>query len=148
MKKHWIWPILWAAVIAITSNAFIGSRSFTASASQAIGVSKQSFDSFWDAWWWLFVKGYHFGEFALLFLFLRRALHKASSLPYSAAAGWALGISALYAATDEFHQSFISYRGGRVSDVMIDCGGIAFAALVSWWLYARAQSRNSTGNNS
>ena len=35
----------------------------------------------------------------------------------------------LYAASDEWHQTFVPQRGGVFSDVLIDCGGIAIAAF-------------------
>lgn len=131
-------PLLWIASIAYTSNRWISSKSFTASASEAVGVKLADFNRFWDVWWWLFVKGYHFGEFALLFWLTRRCLDKGFGLPRSAATGWAVAASAIYAAVDEFHQTFIAYRGGKVSDVLIDCSGAIFASLVSWALLARA----------
>lgn len=141
---RWVKPLGWAAIIAITSNAFIGTKSFSAAAGKAVGISSQSFESFWETWWWLFVKGYHFLEFALLFWLLLKALRTGGQI-YPSAAGWALGASAMYAALDEFHQSFISYRGGRVSDVVIDCAGIATAALISWGIraYKAKRSKNS-----
>ncbi|NIK13307.1 VanZ family protein [Alkalibacillus almallahensis] len=35
----------------------------------------------------------------------------------------ALGVSVLYAASDEYHQTFIDGRAGQVSDVLIDSAG-------------------------
>jgi len=133
------------AAIAYTSNRWISSKDFTASAGQAMGVRLADFDRFWDVWWWLFVKGYHFGEFALLFWLTRRALDSGMRLPRSAAAGWAVAVASMYGAVDEFHQTFIASRGGRVSDVLIDCSGVIFAALVSWMLLARADQIRTRG---
>lgn len=36
---------------------------------------------------------------------------------------WAMVITALYAASDEFHQTFVDSRQGSVLDVLIDCAG-------------------------
>ncbi|WP_411953970.1 VanZ family protein [Alkalibacillus sp. S2W] len=36
----------------------------------------------------------------------------------------ALGVSILYAASDEYHQTFIDGRAGQVSDVLIDSAGV------------------------
>lgn len=45
------------------------------------------------------------------------------------AALWAFIISALYGASDEFHQSFVPGRSARVTDVLIDAAGAAVAIL-------------------
>lgn len=51
-------------------------------------------------------------------------------------------ISILYAATDEFHQTFVHGRHGSPVDVVIDTVGIAAAALLSR-RQARARSTAS-----
>src|SRR5204863_7440178 len=61
-------------------------------------------------------KSAHLTEYAVLAALLYRALVKR----------WiviAFVISALYAALDEFHQSFVASRTGTAYDVMIDCAG-------------------------
>jgi VanZ family protein len=59
---------------------------------------------------------------ALLWRALRDALRSTSSFP---AALIAFGISALFAMSDEFHQSFVPTRTSSENDVMIDiCGAI------------------------
>jgi len=87
----------------------------------------------------------HLSEYAVLALLLWRALHWGRR---NGAAGWrwqepglALALAALYAASDEFHQSFVPSRQASIWDVMLDsCGaGLALAALgggwqaSSWW---------------
>lgn len=46
----------------------------------------------------------------------------------------ALGISALYAISDEFHQTFIPGRSGEVRDVLIDSSGALIGILLIWLL--------------
>lgn len=123
------------------SNAWISSKSFTRGASQAIQVTQVAFDRFWDSWWWVFVKGFHFGEFALLFWLLQARLPKAFPLTNRESVSWSLAIAAIFAAVDEFHQSFISFRGGRVSDVMIDIGGAVFAMMAILWRNSRVEAK-------
>ena len=56
----------------------------------------------------------------------------------------ALGITAAYAATDEFHQLFVPGRAGRVTDVLIDSAG-AFLALLAIHIilyYHKSEIRN------
>ena len=42
----------------------------------------------------------------------------------------AFGIGAFYAATDEFHQLFVSGRGAQITDVFIDSCGVALGVLL------------------
>jgi VanZ family protein len=53
----------------------------------------------------------------------------------------AVAISVLYAAGDEWHQSFVEGRDSDPVDFLIDCCGIAFAAVVSVRSGPRAASR-------
>lgn len=69
----------------------------------------------------------HLTEYAVLAGFLYRALrqHRGQAMR---AVITAFFIAAIYAALDEFHQSFIASRTASVWDVMIDCLG-AFVGL-------------------
>ena len=125
--------MIWAVAITAMSNAFISATAFKGAVGKSLPVpnGRQWFDSFWNDYWWVFVKGFHFLEFGLLFYLLWRAF------PTRWSFGRALGLSMLlagaFAMLDEFHQSFISYRGGRWTDVLIDWAGIATCALVVAW---------------
>lgn len=60
--------------------------------------------------------------------------------------GTAAGATAVYAATDEFHQLFVAGRSGRFSDVCIDSAGavvgvIVFALFVRIVQHVRAHRR-------
>jgi VanZ family protein len=78
----------------------------------------------------------HLTEYALLALLLWRALRKPpapGAPPWQwSRAGWALALVALYAATDEFHQTFVPSRGGSVWDVLLDTLGGVGGLLVVW----------------
>ena len=52
----------------------------------------------------------------------------------------AVAIALVYAATDEFHQTFVSGRHGTPVDVLIDSIGIAIAAALAARSYARRRS--------
>ena len=52
-------------------------------------------------------------------------------------AGWALGVIFLYAASDEFHQSFVPGRTALCSDVLIDTAGGATAVFLLWLVPVR-----------
>src|SRR5436190_12659513 len=74
----------------------------------------------------------HLTEYAILAALFYRALrlHRARVL------GAAFVFAGLYAALDEFHQSFVASRTGAASDVMIDCAG-AMIGLVIYRLINR-----------
>ena len=69
----------------------------------------------------------HFGEYALLTFLWWRALR--TRMEPGRAALIALAVSSLYAATDEFHQTFVEGRSGHPVDWLIDTAGAATAAL-------------------
>lgn len=76
-------------------------------------------------------KAGHVSEYAVLSLLLWWALR-----PWKLRRDLllALGLTAFYAATDEFHQMFVPSRGASVWDVLIDTGGAAAAmGLVRAW---------------
>lgn len=63
-------------------------------------------------------------------------VHAGRAFPFTALTAFAF--SALYAASDEFHQLFVPGRAGLLSDVGIDsCGAAVGAALAALAAYAR-----------
>ena len=74
----------------------------------------------------------HFLEYTLLAFLLWRALRSAGSVRRPALV--ALAIASLYAATDEWHQSFVHGRHASAVDWGIDTAG---AALAAWQLHSR-----------
>jgi VanZ family protein len=74
----------------------------------------------------------HLTEYAILALLLWRAISQSTNLPSSPRVRQTLLIVCLYAATDEFHQSFVPTRTSLVSDVFIDTAGGAIGLLAIW----------------
>jgi VanZ family protein len=78
----------------------------------------------------------HVGEYAVLALLLWRAMRKpvAPGAPRRqwSSAGLVFALVALYAASDEFHQSFIPSRQGSAWDVLLDSLGGALGLLGLW----------------
>lgn len=70
-------------------------------------------------------KGAHMAEYAVLFFLYHRALRLEGAKRPGLCA---LGLCALYAATDEFHQGFVAGRGPSMIDVGIDSLG----AGITW----------------
>jgi VanZ family protein len=46
--------------------------------------------------------------------------------------GWAWSLTVLYAASDEFHQTFVPGRHGWYGDLVVDATGALLAALALW----------------
>ena len=79
-------------------------------------------------------KGSHLAEYAIFAALLWRAIHYGrkvrAGLRFEAVL--VFFVAMLYAAGDEFHQSFIKSRGSSAGDVMIDGGGILLGILAFW----------------
>lgn len=86
-------------------------------------------------------KGAHVMEYALLMLLAVRfvsALFPRLSFQHILLGAGTFSI--LYGASDEWHQSFVPYRGARLSDVLIDGLGILLmtgALLFVWYFYQK-----------
>jgi VanZ family protein len=72
----------------------------------------------------------HFTEYAVLALLLWRALRGGfGAVAKGMIAAAVFLITAAFAASDEFHQSFVATRTASAHDVMIDCIGALVAVL-------------------
>ncbi len=77
----------------------------------------------------------HMGEYALLAALLWRARRKPTLIGgkwIRSDAIFAIGIAALYAMTDELHQSFVPSRQGSPWDVLLDTLGATLGILAIW----------------
>jgi VanZ family protein len=90
--------------------------------------AKQDIPAF-GTWDLLVKKGAHFSAYAALYAFALRATRN----PWIA-----LALAIVYAASDEYHQSFVMGRNGTVMDVLIDSVGALTAHLTRrWWQETR-----------
>jgi len=80
-------------------------------------------------------KAAHFTEYAVLATLWFRALTRGSGVPFRRAILTAFIISAVYAASDEFHQYFVPSRTASVYDAMLDASGAAAACLFLHVMY-------------
>jgi VanZ family protein len=107
--RAWLPVLVWAAIIfALSSVPDLGT-----------GLGD------WDL---VLRKIAHAAEFAVLGALLVRATGRAGS---------AFAIGALYAISDEVHQSFVPGRLGSPLDVAVDAAGVAVGVLV--WQSVRAR---------
>ncbi len=122
--------LLWAASIFATSSTVITPQAFFTWFRANVfddPASFRRFQLFWGASWLFIVKGWHVTEFAILMVLATMAIDAFSGHRKIRNLIIAAALCVLYAASDEWHQTFVPKRGGIFSDVLIDCGGIAIA---------------------
>jgi VanZ family protein len=134
--KYWLPVALWMALIFSASSDALSSRR----TSRIIGPFLR----------WLILgvsdatvyrvqytvrKAAHMGEYAVLAVLVWRAARQPrrdEDCPWDwKPAGLALGVSVLYAVTDEWHQMFVPSREGRFGDVIFDAAGAALGLLAA-----------------
>jgi VanZ family protein len=103
MRSRWLAVLVWAAVIFGFSSI--------PSLSTHLGT--------WDL---ILRKAAHLTEYAILAVLIRRA---------AGSSAWAFGLAVAYAASDEFHQTFVRGRHGSPIDVGIDAIGVTIG-LMAW----------------
>ena len=81
-------------------------------------------------------KAAHVTEYAILGLLLYRAF-RGGRIPFRHRdAALTLLLGALYAASDEYHQSFVPGRWATPEDAMIDTAGVTLGLALSLWRHA------------
>jgi hypothetical protein len=94
----------------------------------------------------LFVrKAAHVTEYAILAALLLRALQGGEARQVLRSVVAALLLAAIYAALDEFHQSFVVSRTASPIDVMIDICGAIFGLTV-YWLFSQRTAFATSGH--
>ena len=143
--KFWLPPLAWMVVIFTGSS---DSKSYQHSSLLVEPFLHWLFPNLSqahvEAIHHLFRKCAHLTEYAVLALLLWRAMRrpvKNDSRPWNwPEARLALLLVMFYAATDEFHQSFVPTRTPLVTDVLIDTTGGA-AGLFALWICGRWRKR-------
>lgn len=87
-------------------------------------------------------KGAHITEYTILTLFAFRAFRFGRPCFQNYMAYVPLILCILYAASDEFHQSFYSQRGAAIGDVFIDSYGVLFGTFIALWAMCRRLDRS------
>ncbi|MCA9098146.1 MAG: VanZ family protein [Planctomycetaceae bacterium] len=104
--------------------------------------SMERFAVFWGVSWFAIVKGWHVAEFAILTFLLAAALQWWRDKLTTGTIVGAMLFCMAFAASDEWHQSFIPDRFGTVEDVLIDSLGVCAAGSI---LLARLKRRGGWG---
>ena len=130
--RYWLPPVLWAAAIFAGSSTVLSSE-HTAPLIETIvdaifGHPLQP--SQFNVIHFLVRKAGHLTEYAILSALIFRAIRGERSGWNWRWASMAIVIAALYASTDEFHQSFVPGRTPSVWDVLIDTTGATLAQVL------------------
>jgi hypothetical protein len=136
LKKWWPWCALffWMAFIFGTSCTVILPREFFTWIRAHLLPDDTAFERFrlfWGVSWFVVVKSWHALEFALLFTFSFAAIRRLTGPNQPRAVLIALLVTAAFAASDEWHQTFVEGRGGTITDVLIDSLGASSAAALA-----------------
>lgn len=109
--RFWFPPIIWMTIIFILSQR------------PSVQVSQEQLVNF------LFFKTLHVLEYAFLYILINRAITytvlKKTKIQRTLAT---FLITIAYAVSDEFHQTFVPTREGRLRDVIID----GLGATIAW----------------
>ena len=144
--KYWLPVLLWMVFIFIGStdlmsaehtSRFIGPflRWFAPDITDATIASVQL----------VVRKCAHLTEYAILAALLYRAFGQ-NIARLGRAAFLAFIVAALYAALDEFHQSFVASRTGSPWDVLVDCIGAAIGLAVGQAFFPRPNRQSPIEN--
>lgn len=146
--RFYLLALVWAATIFASSSTFIERSIFIDFVKRFIpaGMPQHLWVNFWASFGIFVVKAYHVTEYAilsyLLFVVLKNLIPKNLSKALLVAAT----LAALYAISDEYHQTFVPGRGGTWVDVVIDCVGIGIAIAIIRRKIQR-QTRSSADSN-
>ncbi len=120
--RYWLPVLLWAGVIFLFSTL------------QATTTTEFFLADF------ILKKTAHMVEYAILTILLYRAF-KENGTTKRKAAVYSVIISAIYAGTDEYHQSFTPGRQPTVRDVIFDTIGASLGIYTIWKLLPKAPKR-------
>ncbi len=118
LLKWRVAAVFWMAIIFVLSSALFAPRLSFDATLDFLGVANYAAR-----------KCAHAGEFGFLMLLWFRSLYP-NPFSLGRARVWAVSVSLVYAASDEFHQSFVPLRSGKVTDVLFDAAGILIVAYL------------------
>lgn len=106
--RYWVPPVIWMTII------------FYLSSQQKVSITYTYVFDF------MIFKALHMIEYAILYFLLFRGFYSidGQQLTINNKLIFPLFLAILYAVLDEFHQTFIPTREGRIRDVVIDASGI------------------------
>lgn len=142
----WLPVVIGAAVIAVESTTYFGSDHTSGPLRKIFeALFGHMGDALWERIHHCIRKCGHFVGYGLIGLAWLRAWWM--TLPRSrflTEAALALLGTALIAASDEWHQSFLPNRGSSVWDVLLDCSGALAMICMAYWILRRKAPERMT----
>ena len=135
--KYWLPSLMWMVVIfSASADRHSAERSFSLVGPLLRWLFPQMPQPEVDDIHHVLRKCAHLTEYAILALLLRRTLASTVAAGNSAWSGkliaTVIAMVFLYAASDEFHQSFVPGRTSLFSDVLVDTAGGTVGLLAGW----------------
>ncbi|WDC85337.1 VanZ family protein [Caloramator sp. mosi_1] len=132
--KKWILVFIWMGIIFLFSSQS-GDKSsennkFIVEILNTLGIDINSILS--GKADFIIRKAAHFTEYFILYFLLYNALRE--DFYFTSSTIFALIITFLYAASDEFHQSFVPGRGPAFRDVLIDTSGGVVCMIIIYFV--------------
>ena len=123
--------LLWLPALAVMAGIFVLSHQAGLHVTENVDVERP-----------LRVSGHLLAYAALAGLLLLALARLGRPRPGQALLAWTLAVA--YGLTDEFHQSFVPDRNGRLDDVLVDAVGAALGVVIGWIvLTALARAREA-----
>jgi len=131
--KYWLPVLIWLCVIFVGSTDVLSAEQTSRFVEPFLRWLKPDISSETLAQIHFFARKFgHIFEYALLAIFLWRALRSGANLRVKISilviVVWF--VCAIFAATDEFHQSFIPSRTASPNDVVIDIFGVVIGLTI------------------
>ncbi len=142
--KYWLPPFIWLGVIFVGSTDVMSAEQtsrfvvpFLRWLKPDISIETLVFIHF------LIRKLGHLTEYAILAMLLWRGVYRGMNLRMKMSILFLLAwlVAAIFAATDEFHQSFVPSRTASPIDVMIDICGAMIGLIICMIFAAQGRSR-------
>jgi VanZ family protein len=141
LLKYWVPALIWLAVIFLGSSDLMSAEHTSRFLVPVLRWLKPEITADAIAKIQFFVRKLaHLTEYAILAALLWRAVYRGTNLKtrMSMVFVTASVVSILIAASDEFHQSFVSSRTASAGDVLIDMIGAIIGLMLGWAFTHRA----------
>jgi VanZ family protein len=144
LLKYWLPLLVWLGVIFIGSTDLMSAQQTSRFLVPFLLWLKPNISAQTIMQIHFFVrKAGHVTEYAILAILLWRAVlygtNVAAKMPILYGSVWL--VCAIFAASDEFHQSFVPTRTAAWGDVMIDSGGAIFGLLIWSAIFGSRKAR-------
>jgi VanZ family protein len=144
--RHWLPALLWASLItSFSTDTFSKEHTSRVILPVLHWLLPYASDATLDILHIVIRKCAHVFEYFVFGVLLFRAIRTPARGWNARWAGIAVLVAAVFAASDEFHQSFVPSRGPSVWDALLDTAAAAAAQLILWLWWRRRLSANSDG---